>query len=127
MVVMSYLKPSPPEAVFYEDERLYACLAYAPIADGHCVVAWKDDVEDLHLLSREDYEHLMWAVERARDVLLESLGLDKVYLLYMDEVNHVHWHLVPRREEKGFTALSHEPQEIEDFSLADKLRDNFSL
>lgn len=124
---MTNFPSSPPEAIFYEDDRLYACLAYEAIADGHCVVAWKHDVKDLHMLSREDYEHLMWIVDKARDALLKTLGLEKVYLLYFDEANHVHWHLIPRYEEKGFTVLQHKPQEIKDFSLAQTLEENFNL
>jgi len=124
---MSNFQSSPPEAIFYEDDRLYACLAYEPITDGHCVVVWKNDVEDLHMLAREDYEYLMWVVDKTRDALLETLGLEKVYLLYFDEAKHVHWHLIPRYEEKGFTVLDHAPQKIEDFSLVQSLRKNFSL
>ena len=124
---MAHFPTSPPEAIFYEDNKLYACLAYEPITEGHCVVAWKGDVEDLHLLARQDYEHLMWVVEKTRNALLKTLNLEKVYLLYFDEAKHVHWHLIPRYEEKGFTVLTHKPEKIEDFPMAHTLRDNFNL
>ena len=42
-------------AIIYEDDKLYACLANYPITRGHTVVVWKDTVEDLHLLSRNEY------------------------------------------------------------------------
>ncbi len=109
------------EAIFYDDERVYACLANFPKARGHSVVVWKKDVDDLHLLSREDYEHLMNVVDDIRDAMLEVLGVEKVYLVYMDETEHVHWHLIPRYDEKGYDVLEHEPEELEDFELAEDL------
>ena len=109
-------------AIFYEDEQVYACLANYPKTRGHSVVVWKEDIDDLHMLSRENYEHLMDVVDDVRDVLLDLLGLEKVYLVYMDETEHVHWHLVPRYDEKGFNVLEHEPDELENFELAKSIR-----
>ncbi len=117
--------PVPPkDSIVYEDEKTYACLAREPIADGHIVVAWKRDVKDIHDLSCDEYDHLMSVVDLARDAMLEVLKIEKVYLVYMDEVKHVHWHLIPRRDEKGFNVFSHKPQKISDFSLAVPLRDS---
>lgn len=61
-------------------------------------------------------------VDRVRNVLLEVLKLEKVYLIYMDEIKQVHWHLVPRYDDKGFNMLAHIPTESIDFSLAPSLR-----
>ena len=112
-------------AMFYEDSDLYACLANFPKARGHSVVVWKDDVKDLHLLSRSDYEHLMDKVDEVRDAMLEVLDIEKVYLVYMDETEHVHWHLVPRYNEKGYEVLEHDPSRLEDFELAEKIEEEF--
>lgn len=111
------------EAVLYEDQLLYSCLANYPKVEGHTVVVWKKKVEDIHLLSRENYLHLMDKVEMVRDALLKALDTEKVYLLYMDEAEHVHWHLIPRYTEKGMNVLEHEAGKLEDFSLAEDLRD----
>ena len=111
------------QAVFYEDEKLYGCLANYPKVKGHTVVVWKDDIEDLHLLDRDDYEHLMDKVDDIRTALIERLDVEKVYLVYMDETEHVHWHLVPRYEEKGYNVLEHDPGELEDFELAEELKE----
>ena len=124
---MSKLIQPKPEAILYEDERLYCCLATYQITKGHLVVVWKDSVCDLHLLDRNDYEYLMWVVDRSRDALLKTFGLKKVYLLYMDEVNQVHWHLVPRYDEKGFNILNNEPRETFDFSLVDIIKENLFI
>ncbi|OGL70598.1 hypothetical protein A3B32_01545 [Candidatus Uhrbacteria bacterium RIFCSPLOWO2_01_FULL_53_9] len=111
-----------PEAIVYENAHLYACLATYPITRGHVVVVWKKHVEDLHDLSNEEYDELMDAVDRVRDVMLQVLKVPKVYLIYMDEAKHVHWQLVPRYNKKGFDVFEHAPKVTDDFSLAEPLR-----
>lgn len=115
--------PIPPnEAIIYEDKDLYVCLASYPITKGHTVVAWKDKVKDIHSLSRKDYEHLMWVADKTRDVLLKILNVEKIYMMYLDEIQHVHWHLIPRYEERGYNLLKHKPTENHDFELADIMK-----
>ena len=110
-------------AIFFENEVLYACVANYPIAKGHCVVVWKDDLADLHLLTEADYVLLMEAVEQVRCALLDHYQADKVYLLYMDEIKHVHWHLIPRTgKDMGFTLLEHNPKLFQDKLLAEALK-----
>ena len=120
--------PEPKEgAVFYEDNKLYAALANDPITKGHVVVVWKDNVSDLHLLSRKNYEYLMDKVDVIRNAMLKTLNLKKIYLIYMDEAKHVHWHLVPRYNEKGYDVFEHKPNELKDFSLTKKFKKNLNL
>lgn len=93
--------PQPyPKAIIYEDSKIYACLANSPIVRGHTVIVWKKPVTDLHLLSKAEYDFLMDKVDQLRNALLKTLKIKKVYLLYMDEIQHVHRHLVPRYNEK---------------------------
>lgn len=119
---MDILTAPNPEAIFYEDEKIYTCLASYPIAKGHSIVVWKKPVTDLHLLSKEEYEYLMDKVDRVRNVLIKVLKVDKVYLMYMDEVKHVHWHLIPRYNLMGFNLLKHKPKKIISFSLIKQLK-----
>lgn len=109
-------------AIIYEDKKLYACLANYPIIKGHTVVVWKAKVTDLHLLSKNDYEYLMDRVDEIRTAMIKALKIRKVYLLYMDEVNQVHWHLVPRYTKKGFEALIGKPGKLRNFKLDDTIR-----
>ncbi len=109
-------------AVFYQDKFLYAALANFPIAKGHVVVVWKKKVTDLHFLDWNEYEYLMDTVDRVRNALLKVLKVKKVYLIYMDEAKHVHWHLVPRYNEKGFNVLLEKPIKLKDVGLAGKLK-----
>lgn len=118
--------PTPPkESVIFENERLYVCSALYPVTKGHVVVAWKKDVKDIRDLSDEEYDFLMSIVDVTRDAQLKALCVEKVYILYMDEVRHVHWHLVPRYDEKGFNIFSHSPEKVNDFPLAPQLKKAF--
>jgi len=82
-------------------------LASFPVTKGHTIVVWKDNVKDLHLLSKKDYEYLMEKVDEVRNALIKTLKVKKVYLIYMDEAKHVHWHLIPRYNVKGYNVLKH--------------------
>lgn len=119
---MGNLLTPPLEAMIYEDEKIYVCLASYPLTKGHTVVVWKDKVEDLHSLARNDYQYLMEMVDISRNMLMEEFKVEKVYLLYLDEIKHVHWHLVPRYNEQGFNILNHTPEKTENFSLNEKLK-----
>lgn len=120
--------PTPhPNAIVYEDKKLYACLASHPITRGHVVVVWKKPVADLHLLGRADYEYLMERVDEVRNAMRAALGIKKVYLIYMDEANHVHWHLVPRYNEKGYDVLEHASKKLKEYSLAEKIKEKLVL
>ncbi|MFH0874358.1 MAG: HIT domain-containing protein [archaeon] len=110
------------EQIIFEDNKLYACLANYPIADGHVVVVWKKKVSDLHLLKRTDFEYLMDKVDELRNAMLKALNINKVYLLYMDEVKHVHWHLVPRYNIEGVNVLKEKPKKLKDYSNAELIK-----
>ncbi|TKJ17840.1 hypothetical protein CEE44_04950 [Candidatus Woesearchaeota archaeon B3_Woes] len=120
------MKPDLPkpfkDAIIYEDKKLYVCLANFPIVKGHTVVVWKKSIKDLHLLSKKDYKYLMNKVDDIRNVLIKTLKIKKVYLIYMDETCHVHWHLIPRYNEKGYNVFLHKPKKIKDFSLTGKIK-----
>ncbi len=111
--------PEPKEGtVFYDDGKVYACLAFEPKVEGHTIVAWKNKVEDLSHLPIEDYQHLMNIVNMARNALLKAYKTTKVYLAYLDESRHVHWHLLPRIEgaKKGFDLMAQPSGELTDLS-----------
>lgn len=121
---MDQLPPPAEGSIIYEDENLYACLASFPITEGHSIVAWKKEVADLKLLPDRDYDYLMDTVFAVRNALLKTLGVKKVYLVYMDETKHVHWHLIPRYDKEGFDVFFHKPEETTNFSLAPKIKQN---
>ena len=110
-------------AIIYEDKKLYACLANKPIVEGHTVVVWKKKISDLNLLQKKDYEYLMNRVNEIRSAMIKALNVERIYLVYMDEVKQVHWHLVPSYDVKGYKNFMHKPGKIKDFLLDDKIRD----
>ena len=121
---MGQLLKTPQESIIYEDENLYVCLAKFSVTIGHTIVALRKEVSDLKLLPDRDYDYLMDTVFAVRNSLLKTLKVKKVYLIYMDEANHVHWHLVPRYKEKGFDIFQHKPRILKDFSLSKKIKKN---
>jgi histidine triad (HIT) family protein len=108
------IKPAK-HSIIYDDLYLYACLAKYPITKGHTIVVWKKIVKDLNLLNKKEYDYLMDKVDEVRKALLKTLKIKKIYLMYLDEVNHVHWHLVPRYNKKGFDVFAHTPKKIVTF------------
>lgn len=119
---MDLLENPPSSSIIYENDKLMVCLASYPITKGHTIVIWKEKTPDLHLLNRADYLLLMETVDKVRNALLKALAIEKVYLIYMDEAKQVHWHLVPRYNQKGFNLLTHEPKKTSDFSLVPKIQ-----
>lgn len=111
-----------PHSLIYQDEFLYACLATYPITPGHVVIVWKKTAPDLHNLAWRDYDYLMDTVNAMREAMLQALKIKKIYLIYMDEARQVHWHLVPRYNEKGFDVFLHKPGKTKDFSLVAKIK-----
>lgn len=122
---MANLLKAPKKSIIYEDYILYVCLAKYPITAGHTIVVFKQDVSDLSKLPDRDYDYLMDTVFAARNALMKTLKVKKVYLVYMDETKHVHWHLIPRYKEKGFDAFKNQALAIKNFSLSEKIKKNF--
>lgn len=126
MLPMNILSQTPKESVFYEDSKVTVALAFKPLTAGHSIVIWKNGDTDINKLNTDDYEYLMDVVDVTRDTLREFFKIEKVYLMYLDETNWVHWHLIPRYNEKGFSVLSHEPEVITDFKNIKELAEIFS-
>ena len=116
------LPEAPLASVIFENRLLYVCLAHYPLTKGHTIIVWKDPKADLHDLSDAEYAYFMAMLDITRDTLLEVLGVEKVYLIYLDEARHVHWHLVPRYNKKGYNVLMHKPVQSDDFSLVPEIK-----
>jgi diadenosine tetraphosphate (Ap4A) HIT family hydrolase len=121
---MGKLPKASKNSIIYDDEKLYVCLAKYPIVKGHTVIVFKEEVNDLKLLPDRDYDYLMDTVFAARNALIKTLKVKKVYLVYIDESSHVHWHLIPRYKQKGFDVFQGETGLLKDFSLAQKIKNN---
>lgn len=114
-------------AIIYEDKKVYSCLANFPIVKGHVVVVWKKRARDLHLLNKKEYEYLMKIVNEIRNAMLKTLKIKKIYLIYADEVEQVHWHLVPGYSHRGFNIFLNKPKKLKNFKLDDEIRKNLKI
>jgi len=122
-LLVKFPKPEK-ESIFYEDKKVYACLAFRPVTDGHSIVSWKANVTDLNQLKLEEYQYLMTIIFQVRQALLKTYNTDKVYLTYIDESRHVHWHLFPRKKGdiEEFELMVQPLKELTDFSMIPTLR-----
>lgn len=64
---------------------------------GRCLVAYKDHVDDLNLLSDEDRNAFMADVTRVTRAMQKAFNPDKInYGAYADTLEHLHFHLIPK-------------------------------
>lgn len=64
---------------------------------GRCLVAYKDHVDDLNLLTDEERNAFMADVAKVTRAMQKVFGPDKInYGAYADTLQHLHFHLVPK-------------------------------
>ena len=102
----------------YEDERVMAFMDIAPATPGHLLVVPRRHAEHLADLDPEDGAQMFRVAQRlAAAVRRSSIPADGVNLLVADgvvamqEVMHVHLHVLPRTEGDGLSLSAgfHEP------------------
>ncbi|WP_293734136.1 HIT family protein [uncultured Parabacteroides sp.] len=66
---------------------------------GRCLVAYKDHVHDLNMLSDEERNAFMGDVVRVTRAMQKVFNPQKInYGAYSDTLSHLHFHLVPKYE-----------------------------
>jgi histidine triad (HIT) family protein len=91
----------------YEDAHTLAFLDIAPLAPGHTLVIPKEAREHLHQLSDESAAALGLALPRVARAVLAATGAEHYNVLQNNgesahqAVPHVHFHIIPRLQEKG--------------------------
>ena len=64
---------------------------------GRCLVAYKDHVDDLNLLSDDDRNAFMADVARVTRAMQKVFNPDKInYGAYSDTLSHLYFHLIPK-------------------------------
>lgn len=64
---------------------------------GRCLVAYKDHVDDMNLLSDEDRNAFMGDVAHVTRAMQKAFNPDKInYGAYSDTLEHLHFHLIPK-------------------------------
>ena len=91
----------------YEDERVLAFLDVNPISTGHTLVIPKEAAETLDALSDESSAAIGRVLPRICRAVMRATGASAYNVLENNGgaahqvVKHVHFHIIPRFEERG--------------------------
>ena len=91
----------------YEDDDVLAFMDIAGDVDGHLLVVPKKHVKSILDCDEETLAHLMTAVKRISNHLVDNCGYDGVNLLNASDesagqsVPHFHIHIIPRKVGDG--------------------------
>ena len=95
-------------SIIYEDENNLAFLDVSPFEKGHTLVIPKKPYKNIFEIPEKDFLELQKAVlkvaKHIRDVLKCDLNIVQNNGKLADQaVNHIHFHLIPRTENKRMT------------------------
>lgn len=96
-----------PAAVVFEDESLIAILDVNPLAEGHLLVIPREHYEQIVDMPEETWAHVAASIPQLGRAVLSVSGAEGFNLLQNNgrvagqAVNHVHFHLIPRRADDG--------------------------
>lgn len=83
-----------------ENDKFYAFLDIAPLAQGHTLVVPKHEVDYLFDLSDEELAEMVVFAKRVAKAIRTAFPCRKVGMAVLGlEVNHAHIHLVPLQSE----------------------------
>jgi histidine triad (HIT) family protein len=91
----------------YEDDLTLAFLDIFPVATGHCLVICKEEYKYIEDVPDEQLGKLIKSVKKVGQAVKDALGLTDYNLIVNNgplagqEVPHVHFHIVPRKEGDG--------------------------
>ena len=96
-----------PSSKIYESDTVYAFLDLNPVHKGHALVIPKKHAKDLLRLSPELGCDLVLAMQKVGRAVMEATGADGFNVIQNNghaagqEVEHVHWHIIPRFDGDG--------------------------
>lgn len=91
----------------YEDEQTLAFLDIGPLAKGHCLVIPKTQYLTLDEMPADELAALVRILPSLAKAVMQATGMTAYNLLQNNgrvagqEVNHVHFHIIPRCENDG--------------------------
>jgi histidine triad (HIT) family protein len=109
-----------PSIKLYEDEKTIAFLDIYPVAKGHTLIIPKNHSATLYDISIEDAEAVGGTVSRVAKAVKKVLKCDGVNVyqgnekLAMQEIFHVHFHVIPRFVDDGIVFLAQKSELQED-------------
>ena len=96
-----------PSSKIYESDTVYAFLDLNPVHKGHTLVIPKKHAKDLLRLPPELGCDLVLAMQKVGRAVMEATGADGFNVIQNNgraagqEVEHVHWHIIPRFDGDG--------------------------
>jgi histidine triad (HIT) family protein len=121
-----------PSVKLYEDEKTIAILDIFPIAPAHTLIIPKNHSETLYDITVEDASAVGATVSRVTKVVKQVLNCDGVNVYQgnekaaMQEIMHVHFHVIPRFENDEIVLMARREQLTEDPEVTEKLRQAFN-
>lgn len=86
--------------ILFEDDNVLVMLDVDWAVKGHTLVIWKEHLNNVSDLSRQDFTHFSEIARRTEKALLEELNLDKSAILKSGGiVSHFHFHIYPLRKD----------------------------
>lgn len=111
----------------YEDEHTFAFLDIGPLATGHCLVIPKTQYVTLDEMPDDVAAALGRVLPKLAKAVIHATGCTAYNILQNNgeiagqEVNHVHFHIIPRSENDGL-GYRWNPGKLDD-ATAKKLQD----
>ncbi|MFW0838110.1 MAG: HIT family protein [Candidatus Komeilibacteria bacterium] len=102
-----------PSYKVYEDDNVLAFLDIAPCNPGHTLVIPKQHYKNIEDASEEILAQLMSGVKKVGMAIKEKLGYGGYNIMENNdpiagqEVPHLHWHIIPRKEGDGYKLWQH--------------------
>ena len=123
------IKGEIPSIKLYEDEKTIAFLDIYPVAKGHTLIIPKNHSATLYDISIEDAEAVGATVSRVTKTVKKVLKCDGVNVYQgnekaaMQEIFHVHFHVIPRFEDDGIVFMAQKSELKEDPEITSKLKE----
>lgn len=98
-----------PSYKVYEDDKIFAFLDIKPVNPGHILVIPKKHYQNMEEVSDNDLQALILVVKKLGAALKNKLGVvaynihENNDLIAGQAVPHLHFHIIPRKEDDGFS------------------------
>lgn len=98
-----------PSLVVYEDERVRSIMDINPTTAGHILLISKRHAKNILDTDDADLTALTLVVKKIAPPAMQAVGADSFNLIVNNGaaagqiIDHVHWHLIPRRIGDGLT------------------------
>jgi len=103
------------EEFIYEDKIAVVLLSKFQTSKGHIIVLPKIHHKSIDEISENDYLHIQKLIKKYNKKINKNFKPQKIYILLLaEEVEHIHFHLIPRYkgDTKGPKFLTENIEEV---------------